>query len=69
MESIKVYILVCVWFGVLGLIFIIGVLPTQESKQRANGYKLDNCIKIANEIGFNPNDEERHQYIINCFNK
>jgi len=50
------------------LIFIFILIQNQESKQRANSYKLENCIKYVNEIVPDPNDTEtRSKYLQECY--
>ena len=55
------------FLGVMGLLVATTIIPSQEAKQRAAGYKLDNCVTMANEIGLDPNEQERVDFIKNCF--
>ena len=69
--NIEKAVKIIAWFGVAAItLTIIGVwIPNQEEVQRANGYKLDNCVKYANEVGIGPNDNGRAEFIKNCFDK
>ena len=60
---------IAVFVLMLVLVMLGEDIPSQEETQRANGYKLENCIKLANEIGIDPNDDTRSDFIKNCFEK
>ena len=60
---------ISVFVSILVLMLLAEYIPSQEATQRANGYKLENCVKLANEIGIDPNDDTRSDFIKNCFEK
>ena len=58
------FLITMVFFG---FVFLV---PTQIQKEKADGVRLDNCIKLVNEIGIPASDiEERSNFLQNCYKK
>jgi len=53
------------WILFISIVFIIAVIiPTDNDK---NLKKIDDCIDVANEVGIDPNDSQRSEFIKNCY--
>jgi hypothetical protein len=51
------------------VVFIIGSVlePSLSERQEAESLKLSNCVELANQIGIDPNDEDRSSFIKECY--
>ena len=64
-DFIGISILVALVF--FGLAILV---PTQVEREQSDGIKLDNCIKLVNEIGIPASDMEvRSNFLQNCYDK
>lgn len=62
----SIIIAIIIVVGVLGIFYFISNEQSHAIENQA--LKLDTCIKFANELGLDPNDSDKAEFIKGCFN-